>query len=412
MRWLNQFIPYRRARVSTAALLSCLIAALSSGCQGNVKAAADPGSRERATQVPASLYEAQTRSVILVVLDGVRWQEIFGGVDADLALSHDMAKDEVVGPEQLMPNLHALAGRRGVVLGGPGGGATVTATGPNFTSLPGYTEILTGRSPRGCHDNNCPFTKERTLADEVRARTASDDAVAVISSWEDIERAASFRPGSIVVSTGRTQGENREKLRYDAEAGALLDEGAGADPWPGTEDFRPDHLTAAIALRYLTAKRPRFLFLGLGEPDEQAHRDDYGAYLESLRQIDHVLGELASTLHRMGAYGRETTVLVTTDHGRSNDFVGHGRSAPESGRVWLMAFGGAVPPRGAAVTSRERRLADVAPTIRALLGMEPGSARRRGKAHRRTSARIPSSGFQSDGIPRRKSPICNMNVTR
>ena len=37
---------------------------------------------------------------------------------------------------------------------------------------------------------------------------------------------------------------------------------------------------------------------------------------------------------------------VTTDHGRSADFVNHGRSAPESSRVLLMAFGGAVPVRG------------------------------------------------------------------
>ena len=35
-----------------------------------------------------------------------------------------------------------------------------------------------------------------------------------------------------------------------------------------------------------------------------------------------------------------------------------------------MAFGGAVPVRGTTATLKTRRLADLAPTIRTLLGME------------------------------------------
>src|SRR5262249_40993027 len=159
---------------------------------------------------------------------------------------------------------------------------------------------------------------------------------AVIASWEGIERAASFQPSNIVVSAGRTSGETRWRLGYDAEAAGLLEEAEHADPWPGTDDFRPDRLTAAIALRYLAIKRPRFLFIGLGEPDEYAHRNDYAGYLESLHQIDRFVGDLASTLAHMGVTGRETTVLLTTDHGRSKDFVAHGRSAPESAQTWLL----------------------------------------------------------------------------
>jgi hypothetical protein len=72
----------------------------------------------------------------------------------------------------------------------------------------------------------------------------------------------------------------------------------------------------------------------------------------------------------LGDYGRETTLVVTTDHGRAAQFRGHGRGAPESAEAWLIAAGGAVPARGGAVPGPPRPLAAVGPSIRALLGVE------------------------------------------
>ena len=82
--------------------------------------------------------------------------------------------------------------------------------------------------------------------------------------------------------------------------------------------------TAALALHYLATERPRFLFLGLGEPDEQAHRGSYGGYLDALRQADGIIDELVHTLDRMGERGQRTSVFITADHGRAVDFRDHG----------------------------------------------------------------------------------------
>ncbi len=67
----------------------------------------------------------------------------------------------------------------------------------------------------------------------------------------------------------------------------------------------------------------------------------------------------------------ETTVIVTTDHGRAASFTGHGGDAPESPRVWMFVAGGSVPPLGFADTERVVRLADIAPTIRTWMGVAP-----------------------------------------
>jgi arylsulfatase A-like enzyme len=144
---------------------------------------------------------------------------------------------------------------------------------------------------------------------------------------------------------------------------------ATLDPYPGVGRFRRDRTTAQRALAHLAHAGPDFLFLGLGEPDEFAHRGDYSGYIGSIRGADRVIGELVTTLAGMGARGEHTTVFVTSDHGRAKAFREHGGAYPESARVWLVAFGGAIRTRGALGTPAPHRLADLAPTARVILGL-------------------------------------------
>ncbi len=250
----------------------------------------------------------------------------------------------------------------------------MSASGPAFVSLPGYSEIFTGRRAHGCADNDCARARTATLFDEVARASGTPDAVAVFSSWERIERAASPQQGAFVLSAGRSVRWHPEELASDAGVAAFLDEAAQADPFPGYGDFRPDRLTAAVALRYLEQRRPRLLYLGLGEPDEYAHRGDLPGYLGSLRAADEVVGRIFEALDGMGERGRRTTVLVTTDHGRGVDWRHHGREMPESARVWLFAGGEGVSARGLVHSVRTHRLSDVAPTVRALLDMPTDAA--------------------------------------
>ena len=71
----------------------------------------------------------------------------------------------------------------------------------------------------------------------------------------------------------------------------------------------------------------------------------------------------------MGERGRRTSVFVTCDHGRGANFRDHGAAYPESSRVWLVASGGAMLEIGAVTSKTAHRLADIAPTVRALLGL-------------------------------------------
>ena len=312
------------------------------------------------------------RTIVLVAIDGVRWQEVFLGVDPKLARRQRFRRDEIVGARELMPNLHRLLETRGAAVGAPSQPHAMVASGPHYVSLPGYIEMLSGVGPSGCSNNECGRTPWKTLADELAdTRRGDRTQVAVVSSWPLIEQAAAKRPQAIALSTGRHGGETREALLFDGVARSIVRRGERSSPHPGHGDFRPDRFTAELGLHVLRARAPGFLFIGLGETDEYGHRNDYRSYLRALTYADSVVGEVAAIVRELNAGGHPTTLFVTSDHGRAQNFVTHGAHAPESARTWLVAAGAGVRARGAVVSPRRRRLADIAPTIRYLVGAAP-----------------------------------------
>jgi len=315
--------------------------------------------------------ERAESAVVLVAFDGVRWQDVFDGADRALTARRGLYPPAWSSPRALMPSLYRGIDRHGVAIGAPGHGAEVSVSGAQLISLPGYLELFAGHPDPACSSNECARPPARTIADDVLESSGPGD-VAVVTSWPNVARAASADPSRFVLTSGRRRVERASELLGIPGMASMLDEGLRAGASPGEGDYRPDAFTAAIALRVLQATQPRFLFVGLGDADEYAHRGNYPRYLQALHDSDAFLGQLDDALAGMGERGRHTTVIVTTDHGRSRDFRDHGSRYPESARIWLVASGDDVRARGFADAARRYTLSDVAPTVRCLLGIDVG----------------------------------------
>jgi hypothetical protein len=315
--------------------------------------------------------EPPVRTAIVIVLDGVRGREVFGGVDPALARAHGLPPRRVVGARTLWPSLTRMHEELGAAIGAPDLGEPMRASGPAFKSLPGYLELFRGRPAAECRSNRCRVPPAPTLLDElVHLPNAKPEDLAVFASWPHVLRAVG-RNAPATVSTGRHAGVRLERLERDESIRALLGEGRRAGPVPGRGDFRPDRITAELALRYLELHRPRFLFLSLGEADAFGHAENYSEYLRALTRSDGVVGEFVRRAERLGAEGWPTTLLVTTDHGRDARCRDHGAGFPESANTWLVAMGFGVKARGLVASAVPRYLRDVAPTLRALYGLAP-----------------------------------------
>lgn len=123
----------------------------------------------------------------------------------------------------------------------------------------------------------------------------------------------------------------------------------------------------------LRNQNPDVVFVYFGETDEIGH--NYGAahskYLDAIDVQDGYLGRLMTAIKARPSYATERwTVIVTTDHGHL-DAGGHGGSAIEERRTFVLAQG---PGIAAGARPADTRLVDVAATVFHQLGIVPDPA--------------------------------------
>ncbi len=340
-----------RARENTAYLIAALVGLSSLAIAVTNPATAPSPSPERAApplRQPAALAAepAPVRAlrdpvttaalvhVVLIAIDGVPARDVLG-----------TARDPSM---PWMPELADMLSTHGAAIGRPGSGADVRASGPNYLSLPGYTEMLTGRPSSTCADNACPQTTTPTIVDEIAARFGGE-STAVVGSWQLLRRAASRAPDTLFVSCGPDGAPSHELL--------------------ANTEYRPDAVTAPLALRTLESRAPRFMFIGLGDTDELAHLGDRPGFVRALTAADTVIGRVRRIVDAFEERGEPSALFITSDHGRALSFRGHGAAFPESGATWIAAYGAHVRAAGVVAPSAPRRLADLTPTIRRLLSL-------------------------------------------
>lgn len=314
----------------------------------------------------ARLGAVRADTVVLLVIDGIRWQEVFQGVDARLARAHGLT--EVQSAARLVPALHELGLYGGVSAGAPGIGAEIRASGPVYRSLPGYMELLSGHSAGYCLSNRCGSVRHPTLMDRISDGAEAGEA-ALFASWPHLIHAAAMHPERAVISAGRHGGTHLEFVDAAPTRRGLRRQAIVAGPSPSKGDFRADRFTQGLAFDYLLRERPRFLFISLGEADAYGHANNYPAYLNALRRSDRFVARLVDATERLNLEAHRTTLIVTTDHGRDAKAREHGPGIPESARSWLMACGYAVHRRGSIPMAEPRTLSDIAPSVLRLLGL-------------------------------------------
>ncbi|TDN40576.1 phosphoglyceromutase [Hymenobacter sp. UV11] len=327
----------------------------------------------------AQTPKPRTENVVLVTLDGMRWQEVFGGADSALfrqskyyyadrkALQKDFGQGT---PEQrrqvLLPFLWGTVVRQGQLYGNRDAGSLVNVTNTMRFSYPGYNELLTGAADDARIHSNDPLDNPNASVLEVlNKQPAFRGRVAAFGSWEAFPYILNEKRSGLPVNAGQrlapgpglTPGEQ------------LLNQLEVATPSPFGEE-RLDALTYGFALEYLKKKKPRVLYLSFGDTDDFAHAGEYGAYLHAAQYTDTFLRQLWEYLQADPQYRGKTTLLVTTDHGRGvagTQWQTHGRDVAGADQIWLAALGPDTPATGMATTGQLYQN-QVAATLARLLG--------------------------------------------
>lgn len=325
----------------------------------------------------------KTQNVILITLDGLRWQEVFGGVDSVLLNDKSFtphpealaASFWETSPEarrqKLMPFFWSEISGKGQLYGNRKHGNKVNVSNNMWFSYPGYNEILSGFSDDGRINSNDKIDNpNQTVLEFVNNQPAFKDRVAAFGSWDVFPFIVNTNRSGIPVNAGFPTAPTdrklteKEKILYELQAQIPEEWGS----------VRYDAFTHHFAKEYLQANFPRLLYIAYGETDDFAHDGAYDEYIKAAHRTDAFIADIWSFVQNHPAYKDKTTLIITTDHGRGTlpveNWKHHGTKIPEADQIWIAVLGPDSPALGEVKSSDQLYQNQVAKTLAVLLGLD------------------------------------------
>jgi Metalloenzyme superfamily len=303
---------------------------------------------------PASAQDAPA-SLILVTIDGYRWEELFRGADPDLVAdpaAHARYIDVPDRAHALTPFLLSFA-QEGALIGNRDAGSCARVSNKFWFSYPGYAEMLAGRPSSRIRYNAAVPNDDVTVLERLIRRPEFAGQVRVFAEWNTVTAILNVARSRIPVFTPP-----------DAEA--------------------PHDPQVIAAARATLADPPRVLWVALGDTDNRAHEGAYAAYLAAASEADTFLREIWEAYQAHPRTAGRTTMIVTVDHGRgraeNNRWTGHGSGRWRhiivpglrhrgSEAIFVAARGPGIAATGAYNTENCATLSQVAATALTALGL-------------------------------------------
>src|SRR3954447_17333300 len=140
--------------------------------------------------------QRKTENLVIVTLDGMRWEEVFGGVDSAIIINKNFTKDS----EQVTKNfwsddvnerrkklfsfLWTTIATTGQLYGNHNAGSEVNNANPYWFSYPGYNEIFTGYPDTAINSNDKIPNKNENVLEFINKQKGYGGKVAVFSTWD------------------------------------------------------------------------------------------------------------------------------------------------------------------------------------------------------------------------------------
>jgi len=332
--------------------------------------------------IPSARAQLKTRNVVLIVTDGLRWQEIFTGADPGLLNGEHGGIWET--PEQLrekywnddpaarrrmlFPFLWGVVAKQGQIFGNQNKGSIARVTNGMAFSYPGYNEMLTGWPDSRINSNEFGVDPNTTVFEWMNHFPQFQGKVAVFATWNVFKNIFNEPRSHLVMHVGwdlpeqGTLTPRQELLNRLYQTTTRLDD---EDVW--------DSFLQVPLLDYVKAAHPRLLFVGYGETDNWAHAGRYDLVLDSAHQFDAFVQELWNTMQSMPGYCGQTTFIITTDHGRGSgleEWKEHGVEEKGSENIWIAVMGPDTDALGERANIPAITQSQIAATVAAFLGKD------------------------------------------
>ena len=324
--------------------------------------------------------QARVEQVIIITTDGLRWQEVFRGMDSAIGINRKFNQRDSLylfntywhrHPQErrklLMPFMWEQIFKQGSIYGNRDQSNKVDVANPYRFSYPGYNEIFTGFADTLINTNSYPDNPHVGLLEFLNNMKIYRGKVAAFGAWEAFDRILNEkRSGVPVISAFDTiPGPNATQKLLNA---MLTD---SHKPWGKSECL--DVFTHYAAKENLKTVRPKVLYIGYGETDEWAHAGEYKHYLDAARQFDSWVKDLWDYVQAQPQYRNKTALFITSDHGRGDkdkeQWTSHGAAIEGANEIWFAVISPTVKPKGEVKENLQLYQNQFAQTIASFLGV-------------------------------------------
>ncbi len=323
----------------------------------------------------------ESQNLVLILIDGYRWRELFRGADQGLLLntkfnSGDSARrfkkywdeDPEVRRKKLMPFTWNYIAAHGQLYGNRDLGNFVNVKNPYWISYPGRAEVLSGFVDSAIKSNSYPNNSNMNVLEFLNGQKNYKDKVVAFTCWSASGRCLNKENSKMLISV---PWENIPGERL-TDAEILANEIQHYAPKTFGDDERLNFEVYALAKSYIKAKHPKVIYLDFGDPDEYAHDGQYENYLDDIHNLDEMIGKLWDMMQADKFYKGKTTFFIVPDHGRGSgdQWTDHGSSVEHSNETWFMAMGPGIPAKGEMKMKTQIFQDQYAKTIAGLLGFD------------------------------------------
>jgi hypothetical protein len=335
-------------------------------------------------------------NVLLVSIDGLRWQEVFRGYQDDVLNLHNFKdhktslEDQFSGKsiqqkrQKLMPFLWQVVAKNGVLIGNRDNHSKMQLTNDLWFSYPGYNELLTGKADPNIDSNQASDNANITILEWLNAQQGYQQQVAAFGSWDVFPAIINRKRSQVTINAGF---ESADWADLSNKAKWLnVFQKQIPSPW---HNVRLDAFTAGFAEEYILAYQPKVLYVALGETDDFAHQGNYPEYLRGAKRADQFIAQLWTLLQSLEQYRGKTNLVITVDHGRGNsaktwqhhaspkavkgylhDLNQYKDGIPGADQVWFAAMGPDVKKLNEMQHKQSFSLDQVAATVIQLLDLD------------------------------------------
>jgi len=330
----------------------------------------------------APALAGKTQNVVLIVSDGLRWQEVFQGADPllldaknggswveDAELKRRYWRDTPQERRQIIfPFIWGTVAKEGQVFGNRTLGSDAHVTNGRAFSYPGYNEMSVGFPNPDINSNEFGPNPNASVFEWLNKLPDLSGHVAIYGTWRTYIDIFNAPRSHLVIQAGWATPPATHDAARDALLARLFDTTTRFDE----EDLGNSFLQVEL-LDYVRTGKPRVLFVGYGETDNWAHHGRYDLVLESAHRTDAFVKELWDTMQAMPQYRGTTTFIITADHGRGSgpvEWKDHGVREKGSENVWIAVIGPDTPALGERKNIASVTQAQIAATIAALMGKD------------------------------------------